>query len=174
MAVCTANQCRSPMAEALARRIAERDGLPIVASSAGTDAADGIPATVGAVRAMRRLGLDLDSHLSRNVKTVDVGGIDLVVCMERRHVLDLVNDHGWPLTSTFTLGELARIVATTPAEPDEGLQDWLGRVAVDRSPAHVLTAPEVADPIGRSMRHYRRTASQIDDLLVEILAGLPR
>ena len=161
------------MAEVLARRIAERNGLPIVASSAGTDAAAGLPATDGALRAMRRLGLDLDSHSSRNVRTVDVGGIDLVVCMERRHVLDLVNDHGWPLASTFTLGELARIVTTTPAEPGEGLQDWLGRVAVGRSPTHVLTAPEIDDPIGRSMRHYRATAALLGDLLTDALAGLP-
>ena len=120
---------------------------------------------------MRGAGLDLASHGSRFGQSTSTTSTSW--CAWSRHVLDLVNDHGWPLTSTFTVGELARIVATTPAEPDEGLRDWLGRVAVGRSPARVLTAPEIDDPIGRSMRHYRATAALLDDLLTKALAGLP-
>ena len=44
--VCTGNTCRSPLAEAIARKVAIERGLPDVeASSAGTSAWDGAPAS---------------------------------------------------------------------------------------------------------------------------------
>ncbi|HEY4409793.1 MAG TPA: low molecular weight phosphotyrosine protein phosphatase, partial [Acidimicrobiia bacterium] len=59
--MCTANQCRSPMAEALlSRRLAGAD----VRSAAAAGRA-GIPASAGAVQSMAALGLDIGGHRSR-------------------------------------------------------------------------------------------------------------
>ena len=49
--VCSGNTCRSPMAEALARKIAKRRGIEdLNVSSAGTNAWDNVPATDEALR----------------------------------------------------------------------------------------------------------------------------
>ncbi|HRI16518.1 MAG TPA: protein-tyrosine-phosphatase, partial [Verrucomicrobiota bacterium] len=59
--VCTGNTCRSPMAEALARRaLANRPGWRVY--SAGLGAVNGQPPSPHAVRAMRMLGLDISGH----------------------------------------------------------------------------------------------------------------
>ncbi len=72
--VCTGNTCRSPMAEALARREwARRLGvdppdLPaagLMTASAGCAALPGQPAAPEAVAALAALGIDLGSHRSR-------------------------------------------------------------------------------------------------------------
>ena len=48
--VCTGNTCRSPLAEAIARKVAIERGLPDVdVSSAGTSAWDGAAASDGAL-----------------------------------------------------------------------------------------------------------------------------
>ena len=61
--VCSGNTCRSPMAEALLRRM-----LPGVdVSSAGLYAMNGMPASDGAQREMARRGLSLANHRSRQL-----------------------------------------------------------------------------------------------------------
>ncbi|MBM3957291.1 MAG: hypothetical protein FJ313_04485, partial [Gemmatimonadetes bacterium] len=68
--VCTGNQCRSPMAEALLRRLAATDSaapLEIRVSSAGTAAPAGFPATQQAQEACAEEGIDLTGHRSRPV-----------------------------------------------------------------------------------------------------------
>jgi protein-tyrosine-phosphatase len=59
--VCAGNTCRSPLAEA----IAEANGFP--ALSAGLYAAEGLPASRGALREAEARGLSLRGHLSRQV-----------------------------------------------------------------------------------------------------------
>src|SRR5690606_14203652 len=64
--VCTGNTCRSPLAEAVARReIARRGWHNVAVRSAGVAAEPGSPATEEAVIAAAELGLDLSQHRSR-------------------------------------------------------------------------------------------------------------
>ena len=66
------------MAEALARSIA---GGGIHVESAGVEAADGMPATEHAVTVMAERGVDITSHRSRSVESVDVSQFDVVIAM---------------------------------------------------------------------------------------------
>jgi protein-tyrosine-phosphatase len=79
--VCTGNTCRSPMAEAIARRL--RPDLEV--SSAGVGATEGDPATGKAVEAAARAG-DLSLHRARRLTADLVADADLVLAMEMRQV----------------------------------------------------------------------------------------
>ena len=66
--VCTGNTCRSPLAEAIARKIAIERGLHDVdAMSAGTSAHDGSPASDGALLVGIERNMDLNDHRSQTL-----------------------------------------------------------------------------------------------------------
>ena len=85
--VCTANQCRSPMAEAMfaAKVAAMNQSDKWIISSAGTSAADGIMATPFARRVMAARGLNLESHRSRVVTASLLESANLILTMTRNH-----------------------------------------------------------------------------------------
>jgi len=76
--VCQGNTCRSPMAEAIARRLL---GMNARVQSAGLDAADGLPATRQAVTAMEELGFDIKDHRSRSLDGLDLSSFDRIIAM---------------------------------------------------------------------------------------------
>lgn len=85
--VCTGNTCRSPMAEAVARRIIAEEGLGgVTVGSAGTAAWEGMPASDGARRAAAEAGLDLESHRSTLLTEEVVRSSGLILCMARAHL----------------------------------------------------------------------------------------
>ena len=84
--VCTGNICRSPMAEAIARRLLESRGREDVAvASAGTAAQDGAPASEGAYLIALEHGLDLTAHRARQITSDLVAAADLVLGMSPHH-----------------------------------------------------------------------------------------
>ncbi|MYD12416.1 MAG: hypothetical protein F4X00_02225 [Gemmatimonadetes bacterium] len=85
--VCTGNTCRSPMAEAIARRIIADEGIRgVTVASAGTAAWPGAPASGGALRAAAGAGLDLGSHESVPLTEEVVSSSGLVLCMSSAHL----------------------------------------------------------------------------------------
>lgn len=74
--VCTGNVCRSPFAEALARRA----GVPAI--SVALRGRSGAPAHPAAVAAARAAGFDLSSHRATEIDQMEVGPGDLLVAME--------------------------------------------------------------------------------------------
>ena len=175
LVLCTANQCRSPMAEVLLRRHLQRAGVEATVSSAGLYAG-GAPATDHGVAAMADRGLDLTDHRSRRVDRAMLDQADLVVAMARLHVREAAVLDQRSLRKTFTLKELARGGAAVGArQPDERLADWLGRIADVRAPGALLgvghdDSLDVDDPIGRGRADYEVTADLIDGLLAEVVA----
>jgi len=143
--VCSGNTCRSPMAEAIARRLLARR-LNVRASqlveagfevrSGGTGALGGGAASDTAVATMSRMGYDAAGHVTRAMTAADVARTDLV----------------------FTMTEAQR--ATVAAMwPD----------AADR--VHRLDAnADVADPVGGSADLFRECAEQIERAVSERLA----
>lgn len=83
--ICTANQCRSPMAEVLfAAKVAAMDqGDEWIIGSAGTAAVEGMRATPFARRVMTGRGLNLESHRSRGVTASLLESVDLILTMTR-------------------------------------------------------------------------------------------
>jgi len=143
--VCTGNTCRSPLAEALAKKLlAARMGCPVedlprrgfVVLSAGLAAMMGGKAAAEAVEAARELGADLAGHSSQPLTPQLAAQADYLVAMTSGHLLAL--DAQFP-----DLGNRARLLAG-------GGED-------------------VPDPIGCDQQVYRDCAQQIMRHLEEFL-----
>lgn len=86
--VCTANRCRSPLAEAIFKRILQHLGRTWEnwrVESAGTWAAPNLPPLPGTLKAAQQMGLDLQNHRSRRVTREMIEEFDLVLAMEPNH-----------------------------------------------------------------------------------------
>jgi protein-tyrosine-phosphatase len=85
--VCSGNTCRSPMAEALARKIASRRGIEdLNVSSAGTNAWDNVPATDEALLVGMERDIDLTGHRARKLSPAIVSEADLIFVMTPGHL----------------------------------------------------------------------------------------
>lgn len=85
--VCSGNTCRSPMAEALARKIARRRGIEeLNVSSAGTNAWDNVPATDEALLVGMERDIDLTGHRARKLSPAIVSEADLIFVMTPGHL----------------------------------------------------------------------------------------
>jgi protein-tyrosine-phosphatase len=83
--VCTGNTCRSPLAEGILRAAAATRGLQLDASSAGTSAWDGAPASDGSLLVGLERGIDLNGHRARLLTPALVAAADLVLVMGPHH-----------------------------------------------------------------------------------------
>jgi len=180
--VCTANRCRSPMAEYLARRSLEQRQIPAKVVSAGRLESN-IEATPGAVEAMARRKVDLTDHLSTRLTPEVLAGAHLVLVMERGHLSDVYQTLPDAIDHAFTLGEFPSLLRTikrdpslmSTASPFEGARQRIALANQARDPVRILVDDEssdVADPMGRWALHYRRTAKQLASLIDASLNGL--
>jgi protein-tyrosine-phosphatase len=85
--VCTANQCRSPMAEAILKSLVAQRGEAgrWQIHSAGTWAEPGRPATQLSQQVMRRRNIDLSAHRSRSIDADLLRAASVVLVMTRHH-----------------------------------------------------------------------------------------
>lgn len=160
------------MAEGMLRaRLAELD-IEAEVGSAGLYES-GLPATEHSVTTMAERGIDLAAHRSRRLGAAVLRAADLVLGMERRHVQEAVLVDPTVRERAFTLTDFARRAATEPRQSGESLRDWAGRLAAGRTTAELLGVGDdsVADPVGRSLGTYARTASEIDELLAAVVAA---
>ena len=86
LVVCTGNTCRTPIAEALLRRLAEEAGIDIEVGSAGTHATAGWPAHPESQAIAAEAGLDLSGHQARPLTVELVQWADSVLGMSHGHV----------------------------------------------------------------------------------------
>ncbi len=86
--VCTANICRSPVAEAILRQRLNAMALPgeWTVDSAGTWALEKREATHYSQEVAGRRGLDLTQHRARMITEEILAAADLVLCMTSNHV----------------------------------------------------------------------------------------
>ena len=83
--ICSGNICRSPMAEALARRAFTEAQIPAQVISMGTLGIFGRPASEHAVAVCTDAGLDLSKHSSQGVSFGILDHADAIVVMEEGH-----------------------------------------------------------------------------------------
>lgn len=170
--VCTANQCRSVMAEAVAeRRFA---GTPFAFGSAGL-IEGGRPMPPNGVRVATEHGFDTSRHLSEQLDTRRLGEWDLVLTMSRQHARELVAaDPGlWP--RVFTLPQFVRWLDEHPFGRHASLRSWLDQAATTRSRTELVgtrSADEIADPIDGPPRAWRELVTRLTDDLDRIARHL--
>ena len=181
--VCFGNICRSPMAEGLARELAARlhPGIErlLEFSSAGVGAQDGNPPTEEAVLAMAGRGIDISHHRARRATPAVVEACDLVLTMEERQRLRLLeSEAGTPahvhLKLSEAAGELLKegVAQATLRERLERLE--LVAAGMDREGAWSMPAWEydVPDPIGLTVDGYVTVAARLESSLTFLLRAL--
>jgi protein-tyrosine phosphatase len=144
--VCTANICRSPMAQAIFDALAEEAGLPFRAESAGTAALEGRPMAPNAVTALEEVGIYPEPHSARQVTMGMLEEAELVLAMTPRH--------------TAKVGRLG-------TSPPRGIQTLPEYVASDLGEG-------VPDPYGHTMTTYRSTVRQLYEYVERVADRLGR
>jgi protein-tyrosine phosphatase len=138
--VCSGNTCRSPMAEAITRRVLaerlhvpepelERKGISVI--SAGSYAMPGAPAAAAAVEAVKGMGADLSHHRSRPLTVELIHQADMIFTMGRSHAM--------------------AVQALVPSATDKV--------------ATLDPAGDIEDPIGGDTALYRTLAGQLQTLI---------
>ena len=132
--VCTANVCRSPMAEAISNALAEEQGVSWKATSAGVHALVGEAMAPPAVAALEEIGVYPGEHRARQVDPRMLREVDLVL--------------------TMTLNHADMLRRLSPAASD--------RVHTLVAFAEAKTEGEdIPDPYGQSMTAYRASVRQL-------------
>ncbi len=139
--ICTANQCRSPMAEVIGRDKLTR-AYPAEewrVGSAGVRAVDGYPATPASATMAGRHGFDLSRHSSRALTSALVAESELLVTMEAAHKQAILSAFPEASGRVFVLSEL------------------IGR------------GEDVDDPIGLAFAEYERTYHLLEEWIGQAL-----
>lgn len=180
--VCTANHCRSPLAEFLLRdQLAGIDlpGTPWSISSAGTDALVGRPMHEYSQQVLSESGITPAHFVGRQITEDIARSHDLILTASREHRAAVVSLVPAVMGRVFTLKQFARLAAAVPSR--EGA-DWseFGHFLVReakfaRSAVQPVEAEleDLQDPIGWPIEAYRRCAAEIELALADIVGDAP-
>lgn len=170
--VCTANECRSPFAAAIASRAAT--GLPVRFDSAGLESWQRPVPAAGLAHA-REIGIDLAKHVSESVRPDDLPDYDLILGLAREHTRHLLADDPVLRPRLFTVKQFARWVDGRQRPPGIGLGAWLDQTASGRPGAEFLganTADDVEDPLRLPIARWRLMSAELTSAIDQILAAI--
>lgn len=161
LTVCTANVCRSPLAEALLRH--RLDPARFAVESAGVRALDGGRTDPHVVQLLTRRGIATADLTPRQLTPEIARQADLVLTATRDHRGQVLEVFPGALRRTFTLLEFAALAGR--AEGDDAAA-VVRTAAMLRSegPAEV----DIDDPIGQPDAVHDAVAAQIEDATAAI------
>lgn len=165
--VCTANLCRSPMAEAIFHISNTTNNYDVEVASAGF-MRSGMRSPKEALATIQRRGGDLSAHLSAGVKTALKSNTDLILTMTRQHLRSLAELDPALLPKTFTLKQFVRLgEAEGVRRPGEGLTPYAIRVGAGRVLSSLQSGLEddIVDPIGKRRSAYEKCARDLESLI---------
>lgn len=182
--VCTGNTCRSPMAEALFRRMAEKKGVPVEVASAGVAALAGQPMSKHAADVLKDRGIPVGTFRSKEVDAGLVSWADLILTMTAQHKRRLLELYPQAVDKTYALKEFADGGPETAAlhrEREALIADMQLKLALKQPIGDAernrlyelerrLPSVDIIDPIGQSRKVYEATADDIEaaaDVILE-------
>jgi protein-tyrosine phosphatase len=178
--VCTANVCRSPMAEAMAQALVERLGAagPVVVSSAGVRVSARALTERATLDVLAVRGLNAAARPARLLTAEAISSSDLVLTADRTHRASVLRLRPAALRRTFTLLEFARIASTSCAKvclSEPSRAHAVVRTAATQRALVPPTTPDsddIADPYGQPEQAFGRCADVIATALRTTLPAL--
>ena len=144
LTVCTANICRSPMAEGLLQHALRGQPEPLKSLkviSAGVAARSGEPVSENSVIALKKVGIDLAGHIAQPLTQKLVDGALAIFCMTESHRAMIELSYDPPPKNLFLLRELMPNVADS----------------------------EIADPFGGPLKMYEASRDEMVEAIPSIL-----
>ena len=141
--VCTANVCRSPMAEKLFEDALTKSKITkkVRVFSAGISAMDGDQASDNSIQACQELNLDISDHRSAALTRATLENASAIFCMTESH----------------------RALLNMYFEVPESASTFLMREFIDQG------SKELPDPYGQDMEVYRECRDRMKEALPSLL-----
>ncbi|MFZ5974614.1 MAG: low molecular weight protein arginine phosphatase [Bacillota bacterium] len=141
--VCTGNTCRSPMAEALLRKMLDEAGIKnIDVFSAGTFAIEGQPASEQSQIVMKDYGISLKKHRAAPLTRELCEKADVIITMEAWHIDEVLARNARNKEKTHTLKGYAAGILGFPGE-----------------------GYDISDPFRGTIDDYKACAKEIHELV---------
>ena len=177
--VCTANRCRSPLAEHLFRRSLQRRIGRGAASewrfwSAGVQVQPATSVDPLVVRVLAERGIEVGLQTTRQVTAEQLDRADVILTAGREHRAALAELHPGAVRQLMTLRQFARHCeagrsGTGPVPLTGGA--LLRLAALGQGLVQPVTAEQdlIDDPVGQGIEAFRRCADEIEQCADQIL-----
>ena len=176
--VCTANLCRSPIAEHLLRQANSAVGLNWAIESAGVSASIGLATHPLAADVLAERSITAREWRSRRLTRPMIERADLVLAAAAEHRRAVVVLDPRAAHRTFTLLQFARFAALAGPISRHDLamagNTLLSRVATVRGDLQPVDpgADDLPDPMGKPLRAFQASAIQIQDAVDRIVTPM--
>lgn len=182
--VCTANICRSVIAERLARRgLRARlgaDACGFRVTSAGTASLEGCPVHPYTAEALTWLGADAEGVASRQLTAADIDTADLILAAGQQHRNQVIAMQPSASRRAYLLREFARMAAAASVSAEEAsavehARQLVAEVARRRGRVPYVEAAEdeIPDPVATA-EAFLNCARVIDAAVSDVLDALSR
>ncbi|MEI7025731.1 low molecular weight protein arginine phosphatase [Paenibacillus sp. y28] len=185
--VCTGNTCRSPLAEAMMRKLASDYQITLEVRSAGVAAVSGGPASRHSQTVMKERGLPSE-HQSQALSRELVEWADMVLTMTMGHKQRIVQLFPGAVDKVHTLKEyvedddraLQALVEKEHLISEIQLKQALSQPITESDRIRVLElerkspSPDIADPFGGTLEDYRICAGELENALQKLLKKLQK